>query len=132
MVLGYGPTFGLVAVDRETFERRPKPSASWLGPWRGPTPSNYRPEGGTPGSWSGPQRFPKPFRLKPVRGCGERLARMFGLVARLVSLWQLRKTPEGKKMFRYTMVSVISTGVSVATLALVYGVFKVWTRCRAP
>ena len=30
-VLGYRPTFGLVAVDRETFERRPKPSASWLG-----------------------------------------------------------------------------------------------------
>ncbi|RQP09817.1 MAG: glycosyl hydrolase family protein [Microbacteriaceae bacterium] len=25
------PTFGLVAVDRETFERRPKPSFSWLG-----------------------------------------------------------------------------------------------------
>src|SRR5664280_3704180 len=30
-VLGYGPTFGLVAVDRETLERRPKPSATWLG-----------------------------------------------------------------------------------------------------
>jgi len=30
-VLGYSPTFGLVAVDRETMERRPKPSASWLG-----------------------------------------------------------------------------------------------------
>jgi beta-glucosidase len=30
-VLGYQPTFGLVAVDRETFERRPKPSAAWLG-----------------------------------------------------------------------------------------------------
>ena len=30
-VLGYGPTFGMVAVDRETFERRPKPSAAWLG-----------------------------------------------------------------------------------------------------
>ncbi len=30
-VLGYGPTFGLFAVDRETFARRPKPSASWLG-----------------------------------------------------------------------------------------------------
>ncbi|HWC37038.1 MAG TPA: family 1 glycosylhydrolase, partial [Acidimicrobiales bacterium] len=29
--LGYGPKFGLVAVDRTTFERRPKPSASWLG-----------------------------------------------------------------------------------------------------
>ncbi len=30
-VLGYRPTFGLVEVDRQTFERRPKPSASWLG-----------------------------------------------------------------------------------------------------
>jgi beta-glucosidase len=25
------PTFGLIAVDRETFERRPKPSLHWLG-----------------------------------------------------------------------------------------------------
>ena len=29
--LGYMPTFGLIACDRETFERTPKPSASWLG-----------------------------------------------------------------------------------------------------
>ena len=28
---GYGPTFGLVAVDRQSFARHPKPSASWLG-----------------------------------------------------------------------------------------------------
>jgi beta-glucosidase len=28
--LGYGPTFGLVAVDRTTFERAPKASARWL------------------------------------------------------------------------------------------------------
>ncbi|MBV8985021.1 MAG: glycoside hydrolase family 1 protein [Acidimicrobiia bacterium] len=28
---GYRPTFGLVAVDRSTFVRTPKPSASWLG-----------------------------------------------------------------------------------------------------
>ncbi|MEU4650164.1 glycoside hydrolase family 1 protein [Nocardia fluminea] len=27
----WDPTFGLVAVDHETFERRPKPSLSWLG-----------------------------------------------------------------------------------------------------
>jgi beta-glucosidase len=27
--LGFRPRFGLVAVDRETFERRPKPSAEW-------------------------------------------------------------------------------------------------------
>lgn len=30
-VLGYGPTFGLVEVDRTTFERKPKASAFWLG-----------------------------------------------------------------------------------------------------
>ena len=29
-VLGYGPRFGLVAVDRDTFARTPKPSAAWL------------------------------------------------------------------------------------------------------
>jgi beta-glucosidase len=28
---GYAPTFGLVAVDRETFVRTPKPSLDWLG-----------------------------------------------------------------------------------------------------
>ncbi len=28
---GYGPRFGLVAVDRSTMERRPKSSAHWLG-----------------------------------------------------------------------------------------------------
>ena len=28
--LGYTPRFGIVAVDRETFVRTPKPSASWL------------------------------------------------------------------------------------------------------
>ena len=31
---GYGPTFGLVAVDRQTFARHPKPSAAWLGAGR--------------------------------------------------------------------------------------------------
>jgi beta-glucosidase len=28
---GYVPKFGLVSVDRDTFERTPKPSAAWLG-----------------------------------------------------------------------------------------------------
>jgi beta-glucosidase len=27
--LGYGPKFGLIAVDRETFQRHPKPSAEF-------------------------------------------------------------------------------------------------------
>jgi beta-glucosidase len=30
-IFGYRPRFGLVEVDRETFARRPKPSAYWLG-----------------------------------------------------------------------------------------------------
>ena len=29
--LGYGPKFGLVSVDRGTFERTAKPSAEWFG-----------------------------------------------------------------------------------------------------
>jgi beta-glucosidase len=29
--LGYRPKFGMVAVDRQTFARRPKPSAQWFG-----------------------------------------------------------------------------------------------------
>ena len=29
--LGYGPKFGMVAVDRQTFARQPKPSAAWFG-----------------------------------------------------------------------------------------------------
>jgi beta-glucosidase len=28
---GYRPRFGIVSVDRTTFERTPKPSAHWLG-----------------------------------------------------------------------------------------------------
>jgi beta-glucosidase len=30
----YGPTFGLVAVDRVTLRRTPKPSLAWLGEQR--------------------------------------------------------------------------------------------------
>ena len=36
-------------------------------------------------------------------------------------------TKEGKKIFRYSMVSVISTGVSFTVLFLVYGVGRLWT-----
>src|SRR5271155_404803 len=37
------------------------------------------------------------------------------------------QTHEGKKIFRYTMVSVISTGVSLFVLVIVYGVARLWT-----
>ena len=42
-------------------------------------------------------------------------------------LWAWLHTHEGKKIFRYLMVSVITTGVSLVVLALVYGVFRWWT-----
>ncbi len=47
---------------------------------------------------------------------------MSSLSTRVVHLWQKRDTPEAKKLFRYTMVSVISTVVSFAVLGLVFGV----------
>lgn len=48
------------------------------------------------------------------------------MTERLQRLWAWLHTPEGTKIFRYTMVSVISTGVSFTVLLLVYGVFRWW------
>jgi len=45
---------------------------------------------------------------------------------RLVHLWERRHTPEAKHLFKYTMVSVITTGVSAVVLVLVFGVLKLW------
>jgi putative flippase GtrA len=42
-------------------------------------------------------------------------------------VWAWLHTHEGRKLFRYTMVSVISTAVSFFVLALVYGVLRLWT-----
>jgi len=47
---------------------------------------------------------------------------MSGLSTRVIHLWQKRDTPEAKQLFRYSMVSVVSTVVSFAVLALVFGV----------
>lgn len=52
------------------------------------------------------------------------MPRMPDLVARL---WAWLHTHEGRKLFRYSMVSVISTAVSFISLALIYGVFHWWT-----
>jgi putative flippase GtrA len=49
---------------------------------------------------------------------------MPGLLQRFL-LWL--QTREGKKIFRYSMVSVISTGVSFSVLLIVYGVCHVWS-----
>ncbi|MGH9109869.1 MAG: GtrA family protein [Acidimicrobiales bacterium] len=49
------------------------------------------------------------------------------LIDRLARLWAWLHTHEGRKVFRYTMVSVISTAVSFVVLFLVYGVMRLWT-----
>ena len=41
---------------------------------------------------------------------------------RLVHLWDKRDTPEAKHLFKYTMVSVVSTIVSFGVLFIVFGV----------
>jgi len=46
---------------------------------------------------------------------------MSGVLVRVEHLWQRRHTPEGIKLIRYTMVSVVSTVVSFVVLAIVYG-----------
>jgi putative flippase GtrA len=43
-------------------------------------------------------------------------------------LLELYNTPSGKRMFRYTMVSIISTSISFAVLIIIYGVLKLWTQ----
>jgi putative flippase GtrA len=51
---------------------------------------------------------------------------MSSLVVRVEHLWQKRDTPEAKRLFRYSMVSVISTIVSFGVLAIIFGVLHLW------
>ncbi len=51
---------------------------------------------------------------------------MNGVLVRLVHLWQKRHTPEGKKLIRYSMVSVVSTLVSFTALAIIFGVLHLF------
>src|SRR5579862_4335121 len=39
----------------------------------------------------------------------------------ILRLWRLYQSPHGKKLFRYSMVSVVSTIVSFGVLAILYG-----------
>jgi putative flippase GtrA len=47
--------------------------------------------------------------------------------SRLHTFYDWLHTHEGRKIFRYSMVSVISTAVSTVVIVLVYGVAKLWT-----
>lgn len=45
----------------------------------------------------------------------------------VATVWAWLHTREGRKLFRYTMTSVISTGVSLFVLGLVFGVLRLWS-----
>ncbi|HVC14802.1 MAG TPA: GtrA family protein [Acidimicrobiales bacterium] len=45
----------------------------------------------------------------------------------LETIWAWLHTPQGRKIFRYTMTSVISTAVSLFVLGIVFGVLRLWT-----
>jgi putative flippase GtrA len=46
------------------------------------------------------------------------------LLLRLVRFYE---TPHGRKLFRYSMVSVVSTAVSFAVLGITYGALRLWS-----
>lgn len=48
------------------------------------------------------------------------------MLTRARAFYDWLHTHEGRKLFRYTMVSVISTGVSLVAIFIVYGVLHVW------
>lgn len=45
----------------------------------------------------------------------------------VIAVWDWLHTREGKKIFRYTMTSVITTGVSLFVLGIVFGVLRLWS-----
>jgi len=49
------------------------------------------------------------------------------VLEQLQRLYAWLHTHEGKKIFRYTMVSVISTTISLVVIAIVYGVLHLWS-----
>jgi len=52
------------------------------------------------------------------------------VLRRIRALYAWLHTHEGRKIFRYTMVSVISTGVSLSVIAIVFGVLH-WGEIEA-
>ena len=49
------------------------------------------------------------------------------MAARIRQVWEWLHTHQGKKLFRYSMVSVISTIASFTVLLIVYGILRLWT-----
>ena len=115
-VLGYGPTFGLVAVDRATFERRTQAQRGLVRRHR-PGQSAVSPV---------PPGVAAPGRLEYYGLMTAKVQAMSDVLVRVEHLWERRHTPEAKRLIRYSLVSVISTIVSFGVLALVFGVLHLW------
>jgi putative flippase GtrA len=49
------------------------------------------------------------------------------VLSRLQAIYAWLHTHEGRKILRYSMVSVISTAVSLIVIAIVYGGLQIWT-----
>lgn len=49
------------------------------------------------------------------------------MLSRLQTIYDWLHTHEGRKIFRYSMVSVISTSVSLVVIAIVYGALHLWS-----
>ena len=49
------------------------------------------------------------------------------MLSRLKAFYNWLHTHEGRKVFRYSMVSLVSTAVSLFVIAIVYGVLHLWS-----
>jgi putative flippase GtrA len=47
--------------------------------------------------------------------------------AAVTRLWRLYHTPQGRKLVRYAIVSIVSAVIAFSVLTLVYGVLQLWT-----
>ncbi len=52
---------------------------------------------------------------------------MVAVISRLQAFYDWLHTHEGRKIFRYSMVSVISSAVSLFVIFIVYGVLRLWS-----
>lgn len=66
--------------------------------------------------------------VDPVQGLiGTLRSSLSGMRNALVRLWRFSRTPEGLKLVRYTLVSLISALTSLVVLTIVFGVLRLWS-----
>ena len=104
--------------------QRPGANRQFLPPWRRSVANADRFPTIAPGSLATERRSP-----------GDTVQSVFGALRSslsamrnaLVRLWRFSRTPEGLKIVRYTLVSVISALTSLVILTIVFGVLRLWS-----